>query len=64
MAVKGQNLEVVEELIKADPFRLKTQLSSIPSLGWTYGLNETLLKATRISGMRDFNVNACSSILC
>lgn len=28
-----------------------------PYHGWTYGLNGNLLKATRISGMRDFNVN-------
>ncbi|KAI5415108.1 choline monooxygenase, chloroplastic [Lathyrus oleraceus] len=28
-----------------------------PYHGWTYGLNGTLLKANRISGMRDFNVN-------
>ncbi|KAK7291851.1 hypothetical protein RIF29_07334 [Crotalaria pallida] len=27
-----------------------------PYHGWTYGLNGALLKATRISGMRDFNV--------
>ncbi|KAJ1433429.1 Rieske [Sesbania bispinosa] len=27
-----------------------------PYHGWTYGLNGTLLKATRISGMRDFNM--------
>jgi hypothetical protein len=32
--------------------------------GWTYGLNGNLVKATRISGMRDFNGNVCISILC
>lgn len=31
--------------------------------GWTYGLNGVLLKANRISGMQDFNVNVCSSML-
>lgn len=31
--------------------------------GWTYGLNGALLKAKRISGMRDFNVNVSHSIL-
>lgn len=28
-----------------------------PYHGWTYGFNGALLKATRISGMRNFNVN-------
>lgn len=31
--------------------------------GWTYGLNGALLKANRISGMRDFNVKVCISLL-
>lgn len=31
--------------------------------GWTYGFNGALLKATRISGMRNFNVNVCRYVL-
>lgn len=34
-----------------------------PYHGWTYGLNGALLKANRISGMRDFNVKVCISLL-
>ncbi|XP_017254908.1 choline monooxygenase, chloroplastic isoform X2 [Daucus carota subsp. sativus] len=35
-----------------------------PYHGWTYGLDGTLLKATRITGIQNFNVKVCSKFNC
>lgn len=31
--------------------------------GWTYGLDGVLLKATRINGIENFDVNVCNYII-